>query len=246
MHKLNLFSRPKGTVDIYHDFEFWDLGPDGTHAISFGAVIEGDHGIKTIYAINKDFFSSSGTHNFQSMLWKHATFKFASLPNGHAFDMTWMKDNVFKFIKGAVRYKMTTLDNAFVDDPQKFMSVSVAPEQDSGADVEHVEPLRALGSRLDSVVVDVSKMHKPDVRMFGSYTAFDHVCFCQMFGKMIDIPDNFNWCTHDLKTLIDLFGVDKNEIEVKGDHNPLTDAKAVRESWRNLGKHLEAKGFQIV
>jgi hypothetical protein len=62
------------------------------------------------------------------------------------------------------------------------------------------------------------------------YCAYDHVCLCQLFGKMIDLPDNIPMQTDDIKTLLK-----RAERKVghriqlprqpAGNHNALEDAR---------------------
>lgn len=46
------------------------------------------------------------------------------------------------------------------------------------------------------------KKHFP-IDLYGYYSAYDHVVFCWLFGKMIDLPKGFPMYTRDLKQKID-------------------------------------------
>lgn len=78
------------------------------------------------------------------------------------------------------------------------------------------------------------RAHKVDkkLELWGWYSAYDHVCLAQLFGKMINLP---NWCpmyTHDLKQEFDRLGNPEYKRQTEGLHNALEDAKFLR------SKHL--------
>ena len=67
-----------------------------------------------------------------------------------------------------------------------------------------------------------------EIKLYGYYSAYDHVVLCQIFGKMIDLPENMPMYTNDLKQYLDYLGVDKNEVlsELQeNEHDALCDAK---------------------
>jgi hypothetical protein len=59
------------------------------------------------------------------------------------------------------------------------------------------------------------------------FSAYDHVCLAQLFGRMIDLPDKIPMYTNDIRTLVDLAGVKPKELprQPEGKHNALTDAR---------------------
>jgi hypothetical protein len=58
---------------------------------------------------------------------------------------------------------------------------------------------------------------------FGSY---DHVALCQLWGRMIDLPDGIPMFTHDIKSLAERLGNPKLPAQPKsGLHNSLADAR---------------------
>lgn len=46
-----------------------------------------------------------------------------------------------------------------------------------------------------------SELKHPE--FYGYYSAYDHVCLCWLFGKMIDLPQGFPMYTKDLKQVLD-------------------------------------------
>lgn len=41
------------------------------------------------------------------------------------------------------------------------------------------------------------------VKLYSYYGAYDHVCMCWIFGKMMDLPNGFPMLTYDLKQMVD-------------------------------------------
>lgn len=59
------------------------------------------------------------------------------------------------------------------------------------------------------------------------YSAYDHVCLAQLFGRMIDLPDKIPMYTNDIRTLVDLARLKPSDLprQPEGLHNALADAK---------------------
>jgi 3' exoribonuclease, RNase T-like len=62
---------------------------------------------------------------------------------------------------------------------------------------------------------------KPEI--WGYYSSYDWVAFCQIFGKMLDLPRQFPKFCRDLKTLADDIQAPKFP-KPEGAHNALVDA----------------------
>ena len=233
-----LLQRPEGTVDVYYDFEFSDEGTKGTHVISMGAVLEGDRGHKTFYGIDTGFFHE----RFLKMLGEHRTWLQEGKPVDSKLDHSFMFEHVFKFVKARIGADAIGMLDLCLKQPFEttVRYLNVVSSQDSKADLETVGPLSDLRQGLIHLVREVSDVDHAPVRLFGYYSAYDHVCLCQLFGRMLDLPKEWNWYTYDLMTLIDGYGIDPKSVLARGDHNPLTDAWATRQSWSNLHKYLSS------
>lgn len=74
-----------------------------------------------------------------------------------------------------------------------------------------------------------------------NYGSYDWVVFCQLFGKMIDLPDNFPMWTYDIQQLKhDLKVIDLPKQE-KGEHNALEDARYNKIAYEYL-REIKYKG----
>lgn len=106
---------------------------------------------------------------------------------------------------------------------------------------ENVKKDSTLRWNPESVVVSHSEIRDrvkkfmpiyPKPEIWAYYADYDWVAFCQLFGRMVDLPDGFpGWC-HDLKQLQEWIGVDIKLPEKKGrQHHSLDDAKWTREAY---------------
>ena len=74
---------------------------------------------------------------------------------------------------------------------------------------------------------------QPKPELWAYYCSYDWVVLCQLWGKMIDLPDWMPMYCNDLKMLLRQIGNPKmEEIEGGEEHNALHDAREVREWFR--------------
>lgn len=75
-----------------------------------------------------------------------------------------------------------------------------------------------------------------EVVLWGYYCAYDWVAFCQLFGRMIDLPKYFTDQCYDLKQEADKIGIDlEKEVPKNGNsHNALADAWWNYNAWVKL------------
>lgn len=69
-----------------------------------------------------------------------------------------------------------------------------------------------------------NRLEDNPVNLYGYYSAYDHVVFCWLFGKMIDLPKGFPMYTRDLKQMMDeityLGNVKGLDLNLKLSDNP--------------------------
>lgn len=70
---------------------------------------------------------------------------------------------------------------------------------------------------------------KPE--FWAYYADYDWVVFCQLFGRMIDLPEGWPKYCRDLKQLRDEHGNPRVPGQVSGEHNALQDALWVKDTW---------------
>ncbi|HEY9367558.1 3'-5' exoribonuclease domain-containing protein [Streptomyces sp.] len=69
----------------------------------------------------------------------------------------------------------------------------------------------------------------PDVELWASYGAYDHVVLAQLFGSMVDLPEGVPMFTNDIQQEIERLDVAADVPQQEaGHHNALADAEHVR------------------
>lgn len=71
---------------------------------------------------------------------------------------------------------------------------------------------------------------KPE--FWGYYSAYDHVALCQLFGKMIDLPEGWPYYTRDLRQWLDEKGLSHIKQPDDAPHNALEDARWVAQTFK--------------
>ena len=67
-----------------------------------------------------------------------------------------------------------------------------------------------------------------NIKLYGYYSAYDHVCLCKLFGTMNNLPEYMPMYTIDLKQTLDYFNETLTSLNIKeseNEHNALSDAK---------------------
>lgn len=70
----------------------------------------------------------------------------------------------------------------------------------------------------------------PRPELWGWYSAYDHVMYAQLFGKMENLPEGFPMCTNDLKTRTLALGITDDEMPRDPGqtvHHALADAREI-------------------
>lgn len=80
--------------------------------------------------------------------------------------------------------------------------------------------------------MDIEKYGKPE--LWAYYADYDHVALCQLFGTMMDLPQNWPMYTRDIKQWSDQLGVHRLPEQGKGEHNALADARWNKLAWESL------------
>jgi len=70
--------------------------------------------------------------------------------------------------------------------------------------------------------------------LWGYYSAYDHVAFCQLFGTMMDLPKGYPMLTYDLRQWLDMNGMKDIRQPDDSVHNSLEDARWVAETYKRL------------
>lgn len=82
---------------------------------------------------------------------------------------------------------------------------------------------------------------EPPTEIWAYYGAYDWVAFCQLFGRMMDLPKGWPRYVRDVKHFCDDMGNPKLPKQEKGEHHALEDARWTRKAWEFL-QELKLKG----
>ena len=153
------------------------------------------------------------------------------------------------------------IDTEFIEDGKTIDLISIGIVSEDGrefyAESWAVDWSKASGWVLDNVrphltgcnVMDRSELKKgildfigtDQPEFWGYFCDYDWVVFCQIFGKMIDLPKNFPMYCRDIKQLCDDLGNPKLPEQGKSEHHALADAKWNKESYLFLKGLLNEK-----
>jgi len=73
--------------------------------------------------------------------------------------------------------------------------------------------------------------------LWAWYAAYDHVVLSQLFGRMLDLPEDMPMYTLDLKQEHHRLGFPRLPEQMEGEHNALADAHHNRVIWEALKKY---------
>ncbi|MFI6296799.1 hypothetical protein ACIBEJ_34780 [Nonomuraea sp. NPDC050790] len=82
-----------------------------------------------------------------------------------------------------------------------------------------------LGRERIAAKVERFILATPDVELWAWYGAYDHVALCQLWGRMIDLPEGVPMWTNDLKQECMRLGNPSVPKQESGVHNALADAR---------------------
>ena len=79
----------------------------------------------------------------------------------------------------------------------------------------------------------------PDPELWAWCGAYDHVALCQLFGRMVDLPDGVPMWTNDLRQEVRRLGDPQMPEQAAGECNALADARYLTTMARHLD-HLNS------
>lgn len=84
----------------------------------------------------------------------------------------------------------------------------------------------------DEIIEFCSVDSKPE--FWGYYADYDWVVFCQLFGMMMDLPEEFPMYCRDIKQWADQLGNPKLPEQGKDERHALSDARWNKQAWEFL------------
>lgn len=97
----------------------------------------------------------------------------------------------------------------------------------------HVKQRHVIAREVRDFILGTDPDMLPYVELWADWGAYDHVVLCQLFGRMIDLPEGIPMWTHDLRQEIERLGA-PDPPRLSGtqagmyEHNALHDAREVK------------------
>lgn len=140
-------------------------------------------------------------------------------------------NSVYPISVGMVREDGKELYHVFMQAPwhlienHDWLSQNVIPNLD--ATTINVADTKTIRYEVNEFLREASE--HSTIELWGWYSAYDHVCLSQLFGRMVDLPDFVPMWTNDIKQEAHRLGnvriPDQREPSEKP-HNALDDARA--------------------
>ena len=96
-------------------------------------------------------------------------------------------------------------------------------------DTDHpdVRPRAQIARAVKSFILGDDPDELPYVELWADYGAYDHVALCQIWGRMIDLPEGMPMFTHDVRHEASRHGLSDKDLprQESGLHNALADAR---------------------
>ena len=150
----------------------------------------------------------------------------------------WVWDNVYPHLQ-VCPYRPSAFGIAMVLTHHDGKCPLAAVTLYGTGDHENRCPWRTREQIRDDVLafIDIEKHGTPEIWTY--YGAYDWVAFCQIFGKMIDLPKGFPMYTRDIKQFCDMLGNPRLPEQGKDEHNALADARHNKVMYEFLRKYAQ-------
>jgi hypothetical protein len=83
---------------------------------------------------------------------------------------------------------------------------------------------------------------RPVLSFWGYFADYDWVLFCQLWGRMVDLPNGMPFFCNDVKQLMRMVGVAKDELVLHvpqtDEHNALADARWIKGAHRYISERV--------
>lgn len=172
--------------------------------ISIGIVAEDG---REYYAVSKDFNLKEAWNR-----WEGEYHELSNFEKSHGFPPRkkyWIRENVLKPIFNDLLFrgwldvnidkgKFTYRNLKFLINKYGKANKQISEEIiDFCAAKKNIFETDGLGQSVEA------RLEDNPIKLYGYYSAYDHVVLCWLFGKMIDLPKGFPMYTRDLKQSFD-------------------------------------------
>lgn len=184
--------------------------PNTIDLISIGFVSGDD---REYYAISKEFNLKEAWNRFDEKVEIMSGDMRNRFPNGRKYKDYWIRENVLKpiFLElveielkdyNSPYYKAlyTTKEDRYMFSYKRLKQLINKYGKTNKQIADEVKTFLYNGYEMNTFHQDIK--NNP-IKLFGYYSAFDHVCLAWLYGKMINLPSHFPMYTRDLKQMLD-------------------------------------------
>jgi hypothetical protein len=150
-------------------------------------------------------------------------------------------------------------DCEFIDDKERIHLLSIGLVREDGSQyyAEPVETDRSLAcpwvkanvlphmtgpvKPRNSIALEIFQFVERSPEFWTWFGAYDWVCLCQLYGRMLDVPPGWPNAMNDLRQLIvhEKIGRDFLPPQYGTAHNALADAIWIKESYEHVLKRIQ-------
>jgi len=212
-----LFGQSKPTIDL---ISIGIVSEDKHHSIEYGTTDGKDRIPIGQNTTSREYYAISKEFNLKEA-WNRYDLLEANTKNNHSLNnvrVYWIRDNVLKPIWNEYINKVAivTEDLLFSYRTMKMVinkygktNKQIAEEvkefcKSGNKNIYNLpkgQGVRIVNDKGEEGYMDT--IHCSNPIFYGYYSAYDHVVFAWLFGKMIDLPNGFPMYTIDLKQMLD-------------------------------------------
>lgn len=126
-----------------------------------------------------------------------------------------------------------------VQNVMKYLPVQMGkntPWNVDNPDIVHVKSKRVIAREIRTFCTE-----NGTPELWAWYAAYDHVVLSQIFGRMLDLPEDMPMYTMDLKQEHHRLGFPRLPEQRGGEHNALADAQHNKVVWDYLQKYSDQR-----
>ena len=220
-----IYGKTKSTIDL----------------ISIGIVSEDG---REYYAISKDFNLKEAWNRYDIKIEWYSIDE--SNQSTRDIKVYWIRDNVLKPIYNELVQRWAleeekanqVLCTTGYNSPIKFsyknfkrlLNKYGKTNKQIAEDIKQFCTINEFSGRglIEQIVPSIPDTINRGIKFYGYYSDYDWVCFCWLFGKMIDLPNGFPMFAFDIQQQIEEYKIDKEqllkEVPQISCHNALQDA----------------------
>lgn len=132
----------------------------------------------------------------------------------------WLRKNVIPSLPIESVYREHDIDNSYRE---------LLVWESHHTDYPCIKQRKTIAEDVKRFITDT-----PNAELWAYYAAYDHVALCQLFGRMIDLPNSVPMHTMDIKQEIMRLGNPRVPEQAEGLHNALSDAQWNKETYEYL------------